>query len=96
MNALFKQRDGRRQIAFGQKNRAEAMFQSASAARPDIPEYEYGLGIVRKEKGDLEGALAAFKASAVGNPDPLPAQTQIAELESRLNRDPSRAAGNVE
>ena len=57
------------------------------ALQPLIPEYEYGLGIVRKEQGDLAGALAAFKASAVGNPDPLPAQTQIAELEGRLKHD---------
>jgi tetratricopeptide (TPR) repeat protein len=74
-------------MRLGRFAEAEAIFQHASAARPDIPEYEYGLGIVRQEQGDLEGALAAFKASAVGNPDPLPAQTQIAELEGRLKND---------
>jgi Flp pilus assembly protein TadD len=75
---------------------AEAVFERAIADRPDVPEYVYGLGVVRKEKGDLDGALAAFKASAVGNPDPLPAQSQVGELEGRLGRNPSRNAGGVD
>ncbi|MEN3330728.1 MAG: protein O-mannosyl-transferase [Blastocatellia bacterium] len=98
MKSLMDDQTGRTSLVrmrLGRFAEAEAMFQRAIAARPDIPEYEYGLGIVRKEQGDLEGALAAFKASALGNPDPLPAQVQIAELEGRLSHDPSRAAGNV-
>jgi tetratricopeptide (TPR) repeat protein len=90
MKSLMDDLTGRTALVrmrLGRFAEAEAMFQRAIAARPDIPEYEYGLGIVRKEQGDLEGALAAFKASAVGNPDPLPAQTQIAELEGRLKND---------
>jgi len=82
-------------MRLGRIDEAEAIFQQAFAARPDIPDYQYGLGIVLKEKGDLQGALAAFKASLIGNPDPLPPQAQIAELESRFSRDPSSATNNV-
>jgi Flp pilus assembly protein TadD len=73
-------------LRLGRLNEAEAKFRRAIAAHPEIPAYEYGLGVVLKEKGDFDGALAAFKASAVGNPDPLPAKSQIAELEARRSR----------
>jgi protein O-mannosyl-transferase len=82
-------------MRLGRLAEAEAMFARARRERPDVPQYDYGLGIVRKEKGDLEGALAAFKAAAVGNPDPLPAETQVAEIEARLGRAASRVADNV-
>ncbi|HKP13718.1 MAG TPA: tetratricopeptide repeat protein, partial [Blastocatellia bacterium] len=98
MKSLLNDLTGRTALVhmrLGHFAEAEARFQRAIAARPDVPEYEYGLGVVLKEKGDLDGALAAFKASAVGNPDPLPAQSQIAELEARLGREQSRAAGDV-
>ena len=98
MKSLMDDRTGRAPLVrmrLGYLAEAEAMFERARAAHPDITEYEYGLGVVLKEKGDLDGALAAFKSSAVGNPDPLPAQTQIAELEGRLNRRPSQNAESV-
>jgi len=82
------------QMRLGRFDEAEAMFRQAIAERPEVGEYRYGLGIVLKEKGDLDGALAAFKAAAV-NPNPLPAQSQIAELQSRMTGDPSRPAGGV-
>src|SRR5205085_2233586 len=98
MKTLMDDRTGRTafvRMRLERFDEAEAIFARAMAEHPDVPEYDYGLGIVRKERGDLEGALAAFKASAVGNPDPLPAETQIAELEARLKPAASRADGNV-
>ncbi|MFL6275115.1 MAG: tetratricopeptide repeat protein [Blastocatellia bacterium] len=98
MKTLMDDRTGRTafvRMRLGRFAEAEAIFERAMAEHPDVPEYEYGLGIVRKERGDLDGALAAFKASTVGNPDPLPAETQIAEIEARLGLDRSRAAGNM-
>ena len=98
MKTLMDDRTGRTafvRMRLGRFAEAEAIFERAMAEHPDVPEYEYGLGIVRKERGDLDGALAAFKASTVGNPDPLPAETQIAEIEARLGLDRSRAAGNL-
>lgn len=98
MKSLMDDITGRTSLVLmrlGRIDEAEAMFRYAIAARPDIPDYNYGLGIVLKEKGDLTGALTAFKASMVGNPDPLPGQAQLAELESRFNHDQSPATGNV-
>ena len=86
---------GLARMRLGRFAEAEAIYRQAMAAHPDMPAYEYGLGVVLKEKGDLDGALAAFKSSAVGNPDPLPAQSQIVELEAKLGREPSRAAGDM-
>ncbi|HJQ25539.1 MAG TPA: tetratricopeptide repeat protein [Blastocatellia bacterium] len=87
MKTLMDDRTGRTafvRMRLERFDEAEAIFTRAMAEHPDVPEYEYGLGVVRKERGDLAGALAAFKASTVGNPDPLPAETQIAEIQARL------------
>ncbi|MFL6215099.1 MAG: tetratricopeptide repeat protein [Blastocatellia bacterium] len=89
MHNLMNELTGRTafvQLRLGRFAEAEAIFRRAIAAHPEIPAYEYGLGVVLKEKGDFEGALAVFKASAVGNPDPLPAKSQIAELEARRSQ----------
>ena len=82
-------------MRLGRSSEAETMFQRAMAEHPEIPAYEYGLGIVRRVRGDLPGALAAFKASAAGNPDPLPARTQIAELEDRIGREGAPNGGSA-
>jgi tetratricopeptide (TPR) repeat protein len=82
-------------MRLGRMAEATAMFRHAIAEHPEIPAYQYGLGLVLKEAGDWNGSLAAFKAAAAGNPDPLPAQTQIDELEARLNHDGSDASASI-
>jgi protein O-mannosyl-transferase len=79
MSALYF---GMAKFKQGDLNTAERAIQFALQHRgpDDYREYHLGLGLVLKQKGDLEGALREFQAEARENPDPSKALAEIAAL----------------
>ena len=69
----------------GDLNTAERALRFALDHRgpDDYREYHLGLGLVLKQKGDLEGALREFQAEARENPDPSKALAEIARIGQR-------------
>jgi len=69
----------------GDLNTAERALRFALDHRgpDDYREYHLGLGLVLKQKGDVEGALREFQAEARENPDPSKALAEIARMKER-------------
>jgi tetratricopeptide (TPR) repeat protein len=74
----------------GQLDAAERALRYALRIRggDDYREYHLSLGLLLKEKGDLQGALSEFRAEARENPDPSKALDQISEVKGLLAGKP--------
>ena len=69
-------------MRLGRLDDAADMLRHAIGMHPEAAGYNYALGIVLRQKGDAEGAINAFKAELVNNPDQKAARGQITELTS--------------
>lgn len=71
-------------IQLGLLNDGRAALQRAKEINQSTPGVHYGLGVALKKEGDLRSALDEFKAEAALNPADVAANSQIAEIESRI------------
>lgn len=55
--------DARAALDAGEVERAAELYEHLAAARPDLPEAMYDLGVARHRAGDLEGAAEAFTSA---------------------------------
>jgi tetratricopeptide (TPR) repeat protein len=71
----------------GQSQEAEALLLRSLRARPDNSEAWFQLGRVRSERGNVAGAIEAYRASLARNPDARNARLNLAVLYARANRE---------
>jgi tetratricopeptide (TPR) repeat protein len=70
------------QMKLGRLDDAEATMRRAIEIRPDAPGYHYGLGVILRKKGDVQGALTEFRTELSNDPDQMAARDQIREIEA--------------
>ncbi|NIM04664.1 MAG: tetratricopeptide repeat protein, partial [Armatimonadetes bacterium] len=63
-----------------------SLLEKAASLEPKYPVYPASLGRMRKEAGDLEGALSAYRETTALNPQQLNAWISIAEINLTLGR----------
>lgn len=66
--------------ALGRAAEAEAAARAACAADPARPEYPFNLGNILGDRGDLEGAAAAFRQALALAPDMVAAHFNLASV----------------
>jgi tetratricopeptide (TPR) repeat protein len=67
-----------------QQTKALAALNTAIALDPYAPNVEYNIGLIHRDRGELEQAINAFKRALLVNPKDRDAKSLIAKLEAYL------------